>query len=195
MRIVRAARHKVMPWKNGGGETTEIVVSPPGAGLDDFDWRVSMARVADHGPFSVFPGIDRTLAVLDGEGIILDVEGQAPLGLTRPYAPVTFAADAPTIGRLISGPIIDLNVMSRRGRFTHSVEPLLVDERLELEIAEFDTLVVCVSGGFGIEADGFADRLGKNDVLFWEAKPGTLTLSPGDKPAVAMIVEVAARSE
>ena len=50
-----------MPWKNGGGETAEIAVSPPGAALDDFDWRLSMARVETDGPFSAFPGIDRTL--------------------------------------------------------------------------------------------------------------------------------------
>jgi environmental stress-induced protein Ves len=47
-----------MPWKNGGGETTEIAVFPDGAGLSDFDWRVSMARVDGDGPFSSFPGIE-----------------------------------------------------------------------------------------------------------------------------------------
>jgi len=61
MKILRSADHKRMPWKNGGGETVEIAISPQGAGLADFDWRVSMATVASDGPFSVFPGIDRTL--------------------------------------------------------------------------------------------------------------------------------------
>ncbi|TIV74879.1 MAG: HutD family protein, partial [Mesorhizobium sp.] len=32
MRILRAADYRVMPWKNGGGTTTEIAVSPDGAG-------------------------------------------------------------------------------------------------------------------------------------------------------------------
>ena len=68
MRILRAESYRRMPWKNGGGETTEIAVSPEGAGLDDFDWRVSMARVESSGPFSLFAGIDRTLAILEGEG-------------------------------------------------------------------------------------------------------------------------------
>ncbi|TIN81446.1 MAG: HutD family protein, partial [Mesorhizobium sp.] len=72
MRILRAAEYRSMPWKNGGGVTTEIAVSPSGAGLDDFDWRVSMARVELSGPFSQFAGIDRTLAVLEGEGIVLE---------------------------------------------------------------------------------------------------------------------------
>ena len=68
MQVLRAENYRRMPWKNGGGETTEIAVFPAGAGLDDFDWRVSMARVESSGPFSVFPGIDRTLAILEGEG-------------------------------------------------------------------------------------------------------------------------------
>ncbi|MDP1908248.1 MAG: HutD family protein, partial [Hyphomicrobium sp.] len=43
MRILRAKDYRRMPWKNGGGETTEIAISPEGAALDSFDWRVSMA--------------------------------------------------------------------------------------------------------------------------------------------------------
>ena len=36
-----------------------------------------MADVASDGPFSAFPGIDRTLIVVEGDGIELDVEGIA----------------------------------------------------------------------------------------------------------------------
>ena len=55
----------------GGGSTTEIAVAPPGAGFDDFDWRVSLATITQDGPFSAFPGIDRTLALVDGDGCLL----------------------------------------------------------------------------------------------------------------------------
>ena len=34
------------PWKNGLGQTRELACWPPGAGLDDFEWRVSVATVA-----------------------------------------------------------------------------------------------------------------------------------------------------
>ncbi len=66
-----------MPWKNGGGETVEIAVFPEGAGFKDFGWRISLASVASDGPFSAFPGIDRTLTVIDGVGIDLVVDGVA----------------------------------------------------------------------------------------------------------------------
>ena len=82
MRIIRPADLVRMPWKNGGGETTEIAVSPEGSGLDRFDWRVSMARIARNGPFSEFAEVDRTLAVLDGAGVRLAIAGRAPIELT-----------------------------------------------------------------------------------------------------------------
>lgn len=108
-----------MPWKNGGGETVEVIVHPEGAGLSEFGWRVSMATVASDGPFSVFPGIDRTLAVLSGEGMALSIEGLGDRLLTPETAPLAFPADAPTTARLTGGPITDLNVMTRRGQFVH----------------------------------------------------------------------------
>ena len=58
MKLLRASDHKRMPWKNGGGETVEITVSPAGVALADFDWRVSMGTVATDGPFSFPDGAD-----------------------------------------------------------------------------------------------------------------------------------------
>ena len=77
MRILRAENYRRMRWKNGGGETAEIAVFPEGAGLDEFDWRISMARVEAGGPFSRFPGVDRTLSILEGEGMVLESRGAA----------------------------------------------------------------------------------------------------------------------
>ena len=81
MRILRAGNYRRMKWKNGGGETTEIALFPENAGLNDFDWRISMARVESAGPFSLFPGVDRTLSILEGEGPqrAISVEGQGRL--------------------------------------------------------------------------------------------------------------------
>ncbi len=119
VRIIRAGDYRRMPWKNGGGETVEIAVSPPGASLDAFEWRVSMAHVAASGPFSSFPGIDRTLAVLDGAGIRLALRGREPVSLTRETPPFTFSGDDAAEAQLIGGAILDLNVMTRRESHRH----------------------------------------------------------------------------
>jgi uncharacterized protein len=120
-RLLRNADHRRMPWKNGGGETVEVIVYPEDASLSDFGWRVSMAGVASDGPFSVFPGIDRTLAVLTGDGMALSIEGVGDHLLTPVSPPLAFPADAPTTARLPGGPITDLNVMTRRGAFRHTL--------------------------------------------------------------------------
>jgi len=177
MRILRAAAYRVMPWKNGGGTTTEIAVSPDGAGLDDFDWRVSMARVETSGPFSSFAGIDRTLSVLEGDGVVLDIAGQTPARLTAASAPLAFPGDVPTGATLIGGPITDLNVMTRRGCMAHKVErrPLSAEIRL---VPQADiTLVLAVDAGVTLFTDD-ASSLGPFDTLVLDRGGPELRLQP-----------------
>jgi environmental stress-induced protein Ves len=131
MRILRWADYRRMPWKNGGGETAEIAAFPDSAGMDDFGWRLSMASVASDGPFSAFAGIDRTLTILDGSGIELVVGDAAPVRLTVESLPYRFAGDVPAFARLIDGPVLDLNVMTRRGRFAHAVERVVAPAAVE----------------------------------------------------------------
>jgi len=160
--ILKAENHRRMPWKNGGGVTVEIAIHPQGASVDDFDWRVSMATVASDGPFSVFPGIDRTLSVLEGDGILLDVEGEETK-LTRESAPLAFAADAHSSARLIGSAITDLNVMTRRGRLAHKVRRLPVDGTT-LSVADGNpALLFCAEGQLDLNSGCGAVRLEKLD--------------------------------
>lgn len=123
MKRLTARDYKRMPWKNGKGETVEIAVFPPGASMDAFEWRISMASVVNDGAFSLFPEIDRTLSILSGQGMSLTIDDAAPVLLTMDSDPLRFAADVPVDATLVDGAITDLNVMTRRGRFAHSVEP------------------------------------------------------------------------
>jgi environmental stress-induced protein Ves len=121
MRTIRFADLASTPWKNGGGTTTEIAVSPAGTGFGDFDWRLSIAEVASDGPFSLFPGIDRTLTLIEGNGLAMTIADAPPRTLTMASGPLSFPGDVPVSAALIAGPIRDFNVMSRRGRFAHRV--------------------------------------------------------------------------
>ncbi|MBZ9847344.1 HutD family protein [Mesorhizobium sp. CA14] len=177
MRILRAADYRAMPWKNGGGTTTEITVSPDGAGLDDFDWRISMARVETSGPFSSFAGIDRTLSVLEGEGIVLDVAGRPPVRLTTASAPLAFPGDIPTGAALIGGPITDLNVMTRRGRMAHEVERRSFSVEIRIAPRADTTLVLAVGAGATLFTDD-APSLGPLDTLILDRDSPELRLQP-----------------
>lgn len=172
MRIIRAADCLVMPWKNGGGTTTEIAVAPDGASLDDFDWRISMAHVGADGPFSSFPAIDRTLSVLTGAGITLAFGDGERIRLDRSSAPYPFAADRAVDGVLASGPIDDLNVMSRRGRWRHRVERLSGTGSLTAN----DGLLVLVARKGDWQANGAALPAGDSAIL---DAPGRVELVVG----------------
>jgi len=177
MHVLRAVEYRSMPWKNGGGVTTEIVVSPAAAGLDDFDWRISMARVENGGPFSQFAGIDRTLAVLEGEGISLEIAGRPSVAVGRTAAPLSFPADVPTTAALIAGPITDLNVMTRRSRMKHTVERLVISAPLDIVIEADTTLILSLDGEIKV-AGASPARLGPLDTLSIERNAGKIRLEP-----------------
>ena len=107
------AARRFQPWKNGSGRTAEIAAMPPGAGLDDFDWRISTAVVAQSGPFSVFAGVDRVLAVIEGGAMTLTVAGQSR-HLDAASDPFAFPGDAPADAVLTGPALLDFNVMVRR---------------------------------------------------------------------------------
>ena len=108
MHVIRPAEYRVMPWKNGGGSTTEIYVSPNGTG--PFNWRVSIATVNEDGPFSVFNGYERHIMVLSGAGMALDVEGRGRIDLA-PLNPFSFSGDLQVASSLSHGPVLDFNLM------------------------------------------------------------------------------------
>ena len=165
MRLLPAVGHRRMPWKNGGGETVEIAISPADAGLDGFDWRLSMATVAIDGPFSVFPGIDRSLAVIRGAGMELSVAGVGSCSLDPAAEPFAFPADQPTTTRLIDGPITDLNLMTRRAGFVHEMERMRVAGPVDLAVVSEVVLLLCVSGQVGVQIRGETVDLAPLDAL------------------------------
>jgi environmental stress-induced protein Ves len=118
-KLIPFASLSAAPWKNGGGTTTEIAIGPPGASLHNFDWRISLASIAHSGPFSNFPGIDRTLALVDGPGFILDIDGCRHLLLDIDDSTVSFAGEAAASATLDGAGALDFNVMTRRAVCQH----------------------------------------------------------------------------
>ncbi|OWV99948.1 HutD family protein [Rhizobium sp. R693] len=170
--VLRSSTYRRMPWKNGGGETVEIAVSPDGAALSDFDWRISMAAVATDGPFSIFAGIDRTLSILDGNGMSLTIGGEARVLLTQDSAPLAFPADISVSATLADGPILDLNVMTRRNGFGHRVERADVNSTVTVHPAAPTLFVLCHQGTLTVDCSGEHADLGPKDAVVLEQAKG-----------------------
>ena len=105
VRLLTPNDYRSMPWKNGAGRTTEIAVHPAGAALDAFAWRVSIADVERDGPFSRFPGIDRTIVLLDGARNASCAPDGAIRELTTRFAPHDFSGDDAIDCTLVAGPV------------------------------------------------------------------------------------------
>lgn len=119
MRVIPFDSLVPVPWANGGGITREVAAERDEGGIL---WRVSIAEVEAEGPFSGFPGLTRILTVLRGPGMELVTPGGMIQAL--PLLPVSFPGGLPVTGRLPGGPIRDLNVMLRDGRYRGEVARL-----------------------------------------------------------------------
>lgn len=155
MRLSRlsAGMYRRMPWKNGGGVTLEIAVEPAGSGLEDFDWRISSARVEAAGPFSSFPGIDRSLALHGGEGMVLDLADRRT-ALVPGGPPLSFEGEVPVHAELPAGAVTDFSVMTRRGRWTHRLTWMHLDAEQRLRTHAEVVLLYCVAGVIPVSAEG-----------------------------------------
>lgn len=100
-------------WKNDGGWTTELAVHHGASIGSEFEWRISIADVERDGDFSTFPQCDRRIALLDGAGMHLDIDGATVL-LDQRLRFVSFAGESQTSGKLLRGPVRDFNVIARR---------------------------------------------------------------------------------
>ena len=113
MRVQRFSEHLAMPWANGKGASYEI--SSDRDASNQWSWRVAIAPVVVDGPFSSLPGIDRQLVVVEGNGMVLEVDGKTVECL--PSQVVAFSGDADAYARLIDGPAVDVGLMTTRDVF------------------------------------------------------------------------------
>ncbi len=139
-----------MPWRNGLGHTIELLAEylPEST---EFAWRLSMADVVSDGRFSYFSGYDRTLLLLQGEGITLNHgDGQCDR-LVEPLQAAHFNGEAKTEASLHAGPIKDFNVMSRREFCSASVNSLHHAFDAEIPVAGDILLVYAVDEPLSIK--------------------------------------------
>ena len=169
--LYRAAGYPRMPWRNGGGTTQEVACNPGGSAAA-FDWRLSIADVAQDGGFSAFTGCQRIITVLEGQGIQLTVDGleQAPLAPRQAYA---FAGDAQVQCRLLDGPIRDFNLIYAPARYHARLQWVAGAQPWTFHSAARSVLVLTAGGALSVRVDGARHELpSRYDCLHIEAPDG-----------------------
>ena len=162
---LQASGYRAMPWKNGQGITHEIAREP--ATGEGFLWRLSIAEVAADGDFSLFPGIERTISLIEGAGMELDFAQAPGKRIDQIFQPFDFSGDWHCRCRLIDGPIRDFNLMVDRARMKAETSVLRPNNApFEADIGDGRLLVYCGAGQ--VSAGGFSAGAGE-----------TLSLGPG----------------
>ena len=169
MRVQRFGEHRAMPWANGLGTSYEVASDRNVDGV--WTWRVAIAPVVLDGPFSVMPGVDRELVVIEGNGMVLNVDDESVKCM--PGQVVRFSGDSVTIARLVDGPAVDLGLMTVRGSVTGSML-VVVDVG---DVTDSNVIVAIGDAVFGDE-NGRQYRLGINDALL-DVKGHQLVLLSG----------------
>ncbi|WP_338845095.1 HutD family protein [Massilia sp. W12] len=167
--LYMAADYQDMPWKNGGGSTAQILIHPKDAGIDDFIWRISLATIAEDGPFSSFPGIARSLALVAGAGV--DLHFSTRRVCLRPDGErlISFDGADSVHATLADGVTRDFNVMTRDVRAHHSCQIWQLHGAMEWRRNAPDTLIFVQSGQVQCAWGQSSQRLREFDSLMLQA--------------------------
>jgi len=169
VRIQRNSEHTPMPWANGRGTSYEIASDRNAVG--EWTWRLAMAPVNEDGPFSRIECVNRSLAVVEGAGMLLFVDRKKLQCL--PMQVVRFRGDAITEAALTDGPIMDINLMVRRKE--SDGEMAIVSDAGLLNGA---SIVVAVGGSAQLNSGDSTINLERHDSIL-ECDADTVSLVSG----------------
>ncbi len=176
-----------MPWANGRGTTLEIVAFPA---PDAWTWRLSLATVAADGPFSSLPGVVRFVAVAEGAGMFLTIDG-VEHRLAK-YEAMAFSGGAATVCALIDGPIRDLNLMVRSDgsapdagelRVERIARGTMVEAAGAVAIVVLDGAIAVSTPSPGFPGTPVRERAGRFDAFLVEGADRERGVASGDAHA------------
>lgn len=181
IRLLHPHQYQRTRWKNNGGWTTEITRSDDASVPCGFRWRVSIAEIETDGPFSSFPGVDRDLLLLTGNGMELDINDAPAVHMDRRLQHIRFAGEDSVMCRLLAGPTRDFNVMADRQRCKAEVHarPLIGTMLLFVDPGS-SWLVHALSGSATLRSDANESSASSGD---------TLLIETGDVARQRMVIE------
>jgi environmental stress-induced protein Ves len=185
---LRAGDFTRQPWKNGAGVTTQLALHEEG---ERWVWRLSLAEVAQSGPFSDFAGYERTIMLVEGAGMELEVDGRATDALRLPYRPFVFDGGARTRCSLLSGPVKDLNLIVDRARAGASLDVIDTNRFRGTRLEARWTLAYALRGWTRVVADAVECTLAPGELLRLDGARGAdLDLVGLDQSALVALVRI-----
>ncbi len=149
MKLIQYEDYKIVNWKNGKGQSAEIVIHPPHGNISDlsFQWRLSTARISEDSPFSVFPGYNRYLTLLSGKSIEIFLEKTAIKKTISVGQILQFSGDEPAHCHLPTGPVTDLNLIYKKSEIQSEFKIFEVTNKPRSFQVEAQTALLFVLSG------------------------------------------------
>lgn len=189
LRRFALARLAGEPWRNGGG-TTRTVATGDATASGGWAWRVSVADITQDGEFSIFPGVDRHLALIDGAGVVLHGDARR-LRVARIGEVVSFGGEHALYARLIDGPVRVWNLMVARDAWTGGVHEHDGSPTRLAHPGGLVRFVTVVAGNYRLRGPGIGEtRLGAGEVVRLDDPTYDIQLRAADDRAIALISDI-----
>ena len=186
--VLHASDYIRMRWKNGAGWTSEILRVPDS---DNWDWRLSIAEIETDAPFSAFPGVDRELVLLSGNGLRLRFDDGASHDLLPPHDRLRFAGERTAFGELVDGPTRDFNLMWKRDVVEAQLWQRPLVGTVVLFVDPGETWLVHMLAGQARFVDGSGlGELGVGDTAVLPAIDGARTRHALDGGGEALLIRI-----
>ena len=170
MYVISKQDYREQLWKNGAGLTREIIRKDNGPENGSrVIWRLSLAAVTADGSFSTFPGSDRILTVVKGNGMRLIGNDEASFD-AHPLRPVRFSGDLVLTGLCIDGPVTNFNLIFDRSAVDASVE-LITGAMPARTVPEQGFIAVHVLTGHPMTDSGVSPEPGDTAVFEGDSLP------------------------
>ena len=190
MQILTPESSRSMPWANGLGSTLEIATDAHShhAQSDSWTWRLSVADVTNRAHFSKFPGVDRWIACLHGDGMRIN---RSNVWTTLPNSgdALSFAGEEIVTGDPIGPNVKDVNWFLRRNRWQGGMR---VHRETGSTIAEGEIVVIhafSASAGSTIRCEGQSIKIATGHTLITSAR----VIIESDPESVLIIAWASAR--
>lgn len=168
-RVIPAQDYRRERWRNQQGWTREILRA---GDPDDWSLRLSIAEIEQDSDFSAFPGIERELVLLRGNGMRLCFEDGEVATLLPPHDRLRFPGEAVVRGELVDGPTHDFNLMWRRDRLQATLlHRPLVGPMLFFTEPDVAWAIHLFGGDAAFEADSGLPPLAGGDTAWLGAGP------------------------
>ena len=117
-----------------------------------------------------------------------------PIRLSPGDPPLPFAGEMNVNSRMIGGEVLDLNVMTRRGRFRHRLRTLEIDQPLAITTPANGVTAIVATEGVFVRKGEIEIALQRNDAALFAAADATLNIAP-EFPCRLFLVEIEALEE